>query len=311
MPTRWVSRLDRRFRSIATGRGDTRLTSRRVRACRSRTPASRCRSTPWTSSPPRPDTREPRRCRRSRGSRSGTFRSRIEGMPDPADTVTVAPGLFVYDNDGIPTRIFSESPYQVPIAPLPVARHFLQEYHDKITRGNCSPSSRCRSGWSRRPTSPGRWPMPTRRTRGCRSTCRTSTQLRGGLQIKALAPRRRGAAREVSPTFSGLDDSARQHRVVVVRLAADRQHAREDGRERSSTASSSAWRERAPACRSSGSSCPATAPRSSATGSMRTRRSPTSARRSSTSSSAARRTRSCRCAASSIHSASTSCARSR
>ena len=55
----------------------------------------------------------------------------IEGAPDPQDLITVTPGVVVYDNDGIPTRIFSESPYQVPIAPLPVTRHFLKEFNDK------------------------------------------------------------------------------------------------------------------------------------------------------------------------------------
>jgi hypothetical protein len=55
----------------------------------------------------------------------------IEGSPDPLDLITVTPGVVVYDNDGIPTRIFSESPYQVPIAPLPVTKHFLKEFNDK------------------------------------------------------------------------------------------------------------------------------------------------------------------------------------
>ena len=57
----------------------------------------------------------------------------IEGMPDPGDTITVMPGLVVYDNDGIPTRIFSESPYPVPIAPLPVTRHVIKEFNDRHT----------------------------------------------------------------------------------------------------------------------------------------------------------------------------------
>jgi hypothetical protein len=38
----------------------------------------------------------------------------IEGPPDPSDTITVTPGLVVYDDDGIPTRIASESPYPRP-----------------------------------------------------------------------------------------------------------------------------------------------------------------------------------------------------
>jgi hypothetical protein len=55
----------------------------------------------------------------------------IQGSPDPQDLITITPGVVVYDNDGIPTRIFSESPYSVPIAPLPVTRHFLKEFNDK------------------------------------------------------------------------------------------------------------------------------------------------------------------------------------
>ncbi len=55
----------------------------------------------------------------------------IEGALDPQDLITVTPGLLVYDNDGIPTRIFSESPSPVPIAPLPVTRHFVKEFNDK------------------------------------------------------------------------------------------------------------------------------------------------------------------------------------
>jgi hypothetical protein len=55
----------------------------------------------------------------------------IEGKVDLADLVTVAPGLLVYENDGIPTRIFSESPYHVPVTPLSVTKHFLKEFHDK------------------------------------------------------------------------------------------------------------------------------------------------------------------------------------
>ncbi|MEO8108983.1 MAG: hypothetical protein ABI594_03075 [Ginsengibacter sp.] len=52
------------------------------------------------------------------------------------DTITVLPGLMVYDNDGIPTKFSSESPYLVPIAPLPVTTHFLKEYHDKTVPRN-------------------------------------------------------------------------------------------------------------------------------------------------------------------------------
>ncbi|HEX7946624.1 MAG TPA: hypothetical protein VF495_18290, partial [Phenylobacterium sp.] len=49
---------------------------------------------------------------------------------NPADSVTTIPGLIVYENDGIPAQIFSESPHPVPIAPLPVTRHFVREFND-------------------------------------------------------------------------------------------------------------------------------------------------------------------------------------
>ncbi len=55
----------------------------------------------------------------------------IEGSPDPLDTITVTPGILVYDNDGEPTRIFSQSPYFVPITPKSVTKHFLKEFDDE------------------------------------------------------------------------------------------------------------------------------------------------------------------------------------
>lgn len=55
----------------------------------------------------------------------------IEGPPAWDDTVTVTPGILVYDNDGEPTRIFSESPYFVPITPKSVTKHFLKEFDDE------------------------------------------------------------------------------------------------------------------------------------------------------------------------------------
>lgn len=55
----------------------------------------------------------------------------IEGTTvDLTDTITVAPGLLVYDNDGEPTRIFSASPYLVPVTPTSVTHHFLKEFKD-------------------------------------------------------------------------------------------------------------------------------------------------------------------------------------
>ena len=47
------------------------------------------------------------------------------------DLITITPGLVVYDDDGPPTRIFSESPYLVPVTPLSVTRHFIKEYNDE------------------------------------------------------------------------------------------------------------------------------------------------------------------------------------
>ena len=56
---------------------------------------------------------------------------KIEGPAPLYDLITVTPGSLIYDNDGIPTRIFSESPYSVPITPLSVTKHFLKEFNDK------------------------------------------------------------------------------------------------------------------------------------------------------------------------------------
>jgi hypothetical protein len=49
---------------------------------------------------------------------------------DATDSITTTPGVIVSDNDGIPTVIASESPYQAPVAPLPATRHFLKEFND-------------------------------------------------------------------------------------------------------------------------------------------------------------------------------------
>ena len=55
----------------------------------------------------------------------------IEGTSPWYDTITTLPGILVYDNDGEPTRIFSESPYLVPITPKSVTKHFLKEFDDQ------------------------------------------------------------------------------------------------------------------------------------------------------------------------------------
>ncbi len=49
------------------------------------------------------------------------------------DLITITPGLVVYDDDGPPTRFFSESPYLVPVTPLSVTKHFIKEYNDEQT----------------------------------------------------------------------------------------------------------------------------------------------------------------------------------
>ena len=125
----------------------------------------------------------------------------IEGGPDPADLITVTPGLVVYDNDGIPTRIASESPYQVPISPLPVTGHFLKEFNDKhVPRQMYSAF-----------TLPFALVAEANFTRSLKQTpeegCRIHfnrphfAQLRGGLQIKAQAPA--VSAPTQRPAFSG------------------------------------------------------------------------------------------------------------
>ena len=60
----------------------------------------------------------------------------IEGTSPWYDTITTMPGILVYDDDGEPTRIFSESPYLVPITPKSVTKHFLKEFNDEDTPRN-------------------------------------------------------------------------------------------------------------------------------------------------------------------------------
>ncbi len=107
---------------------------------------------------------------------------------DPLDSITTTPGLVVYDNDGIPTRIASESPYPVPIAPLPVTKHFLKEFNDKQVPRQLYSAF----------TLPFALLAQASLTRtakgkpddGCRVHFHRPhfDQLRGGLQIKAQAP---------------------------------------------------------------------------------------------------------------------------
>ncbi|HKR85576.1 MAG TPA: hypothetical protein VJS37_15565 [Terriglobales bacterium] len=112
----------------------------------------------------------------------------VEGGPQWDDTITTTPGLVVYDNDGIPTRIASESPYPVPIEPLPVTKHFLKEFNDKhVPRGMYSAFTLpfallAQAAFTR--TAKG--PVED----GCRVHFHRPqfAKLRGGLQIRAQAP---------------------------------------------------------------------------------------------------------------------------
>jgi len=125
----------------------------------------------------------------------------IEGSPDPADLITVTPGLAVYDDDGIPTIVASESPYPVPIAPLPVTRHFLKEYNDKhVPRAMYSAFTLpfgllAEAGFTRQTKgSPESWSR-------IHFNQPHFAQLRGGLQIKAQAPA--ASSTRKRPAFPG------------------------------------------------------------------------------------------------------------
>lgn len=135
----------------------------------------------------------------------------IEGKPDPLDLVTVTPGILVYDNDGLPTRIFSDSPENVPIAPLPVARHFVKEFNDQIT-------PRQLHSIFTLPFALVALADFDRRLKGAPDDSAQVSfnqpyfdQLHGGLQIKSLAPT--ASSTFEKPSFSGftgqLDDNLR------------------------------------------------------------------------------------------------------
>jgi hypothetical protein len=136
----------------------------------------------------------------------------IEGGVAFDDTITTTPGPVVYENDGIATRIFSESPFQVPIAPLPIARHFLKEYNDEKTPRQLHSvftlpfAMLAQADFTRNLTSPAE-----ANARLNFNTPRFGT-LRGGLQIKALAPASSDPAK-VGASFPGwtiqLDDNIR------------------------------------------------------------------------------------------------------
>ena len=127
---------------------------------------------------------------------------KLEGGVLPADDlITYTPGLVVYENDGIPTRIFSESPYLVPITPLSVTRHFIKEYNDKqIPRQLHSiftlPFAMVAQAHFYRDLS-----KPEDRNAQLHLHMPWFGNLRGGLQIKAEAPK--ADSPEQSNTFEG------------------------------------------------------------------------------------------------------------
>ena len=125
----------------------------------------------------------------------------VEGGVAPDDTVTVMPGLLIYENDGIPTRIFSESPYPVPITPLSVTRHFVKEYNDAaVPRQLMSvftlPFAMIAKADFNRTVNAD--PLDSTRITFNRPHFE---DLRGGLQIKSLAPKASSIKRR--PSFKG------------------------------------------------------------------------------------------------------------
>lgn len=112
----------------------------------------------------------------------------IEGSPDPGDTITVTPGLVLYDNDGIPTRIGSESPYPVPIAPLPVTRHVIKEFNDHQVPRQVHSVFNLPFGMIAQADFNRSIANPPEQNAQLDLNMPHFDQLRGGLQIKALPP---------------------------------------------------------------------------------------------------------------------------
>jgi hypothetical protein len=112
----------------------------------------------------------------------------IEGSPDPGDTITVTPGVVVYDNDGIPTRLASESPYPVPIAPLPVARHIIKEFNDLQIPRQVHSAFNLPFGMIAAADFNRQVADPPEKNAQLEFNMPHFDQLRGGLQIKALPP---------------------------------------------------------------------------------------------------------------------------
>jgi hypothetical protein len=120
---------------------------------------------------------------------------------DPDDAITTTPGVLVYDNDGIPTRIASGSRYLVPIAPLPVTKHFLKEFNDKhvpqplYSAFTLPFALLAQANFTRTIKGPPE--------DGCRIHFHRPhfAKLRGGLQIKTQAPA--VSAKSQRPSFNG------------------------------------------------------------------------------------------------------------
>jgi hypothetical protein len=120
---------------------------------------------------------------------------------DPNDSVTTTPGLFVYENDGIPTRIFSESPHPVPIAPLPVTRHFVGEFNNRHTPGQLMAAFTLPFGILAKADF-NRSTDPLENSASVDFNMPRFGHLHGGLQIKARAPATT-AKDPTSPSFPG------------------------------------------------------------------------------------------------------------
>lgn len=126
----------------------------------------------------------------------------IEGPPDPGDTVTVTPGLIVYDNDGIPTRLFSESPFPVPIAPVPVTHHIVKEFNDQQTPRAIHSVFTLPFGMVAQADFTRALANPEEKNTRLALHMPHFEELRGGLQIKARAPESVSAL-GMSPSFPG------------------------------------------------------------------------------------------------------------
>lgn len=113
----------------------------------------------------------------------------IEGPTiDWGDTITITPGPVVYENDGVATRIFSESPFQVPVAPLPVTRHFLKEFNDAQTPRQLRSIFSLPFGMVAQADFNRNVAKPDQQNARLHFNMPYFGALRGGLQIKAIAP---------------------------------------------------------------------------------------------------------------------------